>query len=226
MAGASRIGPNSSNLVGKHTELCHVSAADQRHRRQAFCRACDLVYGVVSLGILRLWRPCSTIGASHKWRSAVPFPYQPADFIDYMEGVRRDHAGHGPTRFAIAELPSDDLVGSLALDVHPNGSRESGYWYGRRIGRAVTTTEAAKSAVMHALNCPSIRLLTAITGPENEACHRVLLKLAFITTGMRGRERPSRRGTRSVHVYGQGNSLPVVMSPGSCGSAASGTPIQ
>ena len=45
------------------------------------------------------------------------------------------------------------------------------------------------------------RRLTAVTDPENDASHRVLLKTGFTCTGTWPRETPSRRGSMALRTY-------------------------
>jgi RimJ/RimL family protein N-acetyltransferase len=45
------------------------------------------------------------------------------------------------------------------------------------------------------------RRLTAVTDPENDASHRVLLKTGFVCIGTFPREAPSRRGSTARRTY-------------------------
>jgi RimJ/RimL family protein N-acetyltransferase len=136
-----------------------------------------------------------------QWVSAPPFPYRPPDFDFFLRLVGDDHATGRPTRFGIADGESDALVGTIAIEPKGESSGELGYWIGRAFWGRGYASEAAAAVVSHVREQRLFRCLTAVTDPENDASHRVLLKTGFVCTGTFPRETPSRRGSMARRTY-------------------------
>jgi RimJ/RimL family protein N-acetyltransferase len=140
-----------------------------------------------------------------QWVSTPPFPYRRQDFDTFLNIVCGDHATGRPSRFGMADRESDVLIGTIRIEPKSEDSGELGYWIGRPFWGRGYASEAAAALVQYARERLPFRRLTAVTDPENDASHRVLLKTGFDCTGTRARANPSRRGSTALRTYEYAN---------------------
>ena len=136
-----------------------------------------------------------------QWVATPPFPYRAQDFETFLKIVGDDHASGLPSRFAIADHENDTLIGTIGLEPKQGGVGELGYWIARQCWGRGYASEAASALITCARDNLSFHRLTAVTDPENEPSHRVLLRAGFVCTGARPREKPSRRGSMTLRTY-------------------------
>jgi RimJ/RimL family protein N-acetyltransferase len=136
-----------------------------------------------------------------QWLASPPFPYRHEDFETFLRIVRDDHATGHPSRFGIAERDSDALIGTIGLEPRDGEAGELGYWIAQGSWGRGYASEAAAALLQYAGGRCRFRRLAAVTDPENDASHRVLLKAGFTCIGTRPRQQPSRRGAKTLRAY-------------------------
>ena len=115
--------------------------------------------------------------------------------------MREDHATGRPSRFALADRESDALIGTIGLEPKSDDLAELGYWIGQPFWGRGYASEAALALVQYARERLQFRRLSAVTDPENDASHRILIKAGFVCTGTHPREKPSRRGSMALRTH-------------------------
>lgn len=136
-----------------------------------------------------------------QWLAMPPFPYGRTDGEAYLAIVRDNHALPYPTAFVIADKDSDAALGTAAVDIDGDGAGVLGYWLGRDHWGHGLAKEAVGALVRHARGHPDIRLLTAVTDPENVRSQQVLSACGLSDCGLKDREQPSRRGSTQMRQY-------------------------
>jgi RimJ/RimL family protein N-acetyltransferase len=117
------------------------------------------------------------------WIPFVPRPYTRADAEEYLRGCIESGDGRHP--FAIADLGSDNLLGSIDMGVNSHQYRgHIGYWIAASArGRGVCTT-ALRLVSRWALESLGLQRLELITDPDNRASQRVAEKVGYTREGV------------------------------------------
>ncbi len=143
----------------------------------------------------RIVEACNDERTRH-WLWRMPSPYTTKDAEDYLASRVEQRASGSGVGWAVADVETDELLGSIALfDLKPGRDAEIGYWtHPDARGRGVMS-EACGLAVRHAFAAEAdgglglVRVqISAADG--NDASHRVILANGFVPTG---RERRSLR---------------------------------
>ena len=136
-----------------------------------------------------------------QWLAQPPFPYARKDGEWYLDVVRNNHKTTYPTIFVVADKASDAALGAASVDIDGAGTGVLGYWFGRdHWGRGIAR-EAVGALVRHARRHPAIRLIVAVTDPENFRSQRVLAAAGLADCGIIDRQLPSRRGATQMRRY-------------------------
>ena len=142
---------------------------------------------------LRPWRPddadriveaCSDERTSH-WLGKMPVPYTRADAEAYLQDRIEVLATGSAVGWAVADLDSDAVVGSVALfNLMPGRQAEVGYWtHPVARGRGVMT-EAVRMASSHGFGPLGLGRLVAFAATENAASRRVIEANGFRLVGI------------------------------------------
>ncbi|MEM1062708.1 MAG: GNAT family protein [Planctomycetota bacterium] len=115
---------------------------------------------------------------------AMPHPYEPRHFDEWIELVTRNTERHGRTsNFAIRQ--GDDVIGGFSLKDPVHGHKtEIGYWLGQPYwGRGIMTA-VVTAGCRHAIDHWGVVRVTATTFATNHASARVLEKNGFAREGL------------------------------------------
>jgi RimJ/RimL family protein N-acetyltransferase len=109
--------------------------------------------------------------------AAVPYPYFPADALDWINGPASD-----PDNL-VYTIHREKLIGVVSLE---GGGPEPqiGYWLAEEAHGHGFMTEAAGALIRHAAASRSITGVQSLAFIDNPASMRVLKKLGFTTTGL------------------------------------------
>lgn len=132
--------------------------------------------------------------------SHVPFPYQLADALSFIDSV--NGVGDLPARdtFVIEDRAASSVIGSVGVrrDKLPDGTTvgEIGYWLGRHSWGQGFATEAVGAMLPYCFEGLALDRLTASIDVDNAASRRVLEKLGFHAVGAVDAWYPARESVR------------------------------
>ena len=135
--------------------------------------------------VLRAWRESDAAAVAAacsdpdiaRWLPLVPVPYTLADAEAYIRGCLDADAQRKP--FAVADAHSDELIGSIDMNVNRWHVGHIGYWVAPRArGRGVCTT-ALSLLSSWGLGDLGLGRLELMTDPENVASQRVAEKAGY-----------------------------------------------
>lgn len=124
-----------------------------------------------------------------RWLGQLPQPYRPEHAHEFLHDVAERHAAGTAVTWAVADPPTDDLVGVVNLfGIEPGAAAEVGYWVhpdarGRGVG-----TEACRLAVRHGFvpeedGGLGLRRIRAVAAEDNAASRRVLERAGLTHQG-------------------------------------------
>lgn len=119
-----------------------------------------------------------------RWLARPPYPYSPQDAAAFIQFMQERHRADHPLLFALAELGSGRLIGTIGIEPDRAGGRggELGYWIGRPHWGQGYGREAARAAIAQAAAAGLTRL-TAFVHPENARSARLLEGCGFRPDG-------------------------------------------
>lgn len=115
---------------------------------------------------------------------SIPHPYPPELAQRWIEQCARDGAAGVAACFAIVEVASGELVGSIALKDIARGEAEVGYWIGVPYWNRGYASEACNALVEFAFARLHLRRLHARHLARNPQSGRVLFKAGFRHLGL------------------------------------------
>jgi len=118
----------------------------------------------------------------------IPTPYTEADAREWLDGIPGRFETIREVPFAITERGAGEMIGSIAVRVHPQGS--IGYWLRESLRGQGLTTEAVIAVVRWAAAEHGLHDLHLTTHPDNLASQRVAEKAGFVRGGMVVHEPP------------------------------------
>jgi RimJ/RimL family protein N-acetyltransferase len=117
-----------------------------------------------------------------RWLARPPYPYSPQDAAAFILFMQQRHEADHPLLFALAELGSGRLIGTIGIEPGGAGGGELGYWVGRPHWGQGYGREAARAAIAHAA-AAGLAGLTAFAHPENARSARLLEGCGFRADG-------------------------------------------
>ncbi len=153
----------------------------------------------------RIQQACSDERLQY-WLSEVPSPYTLEDAHAFIESCVERRATGSALSWAVADVHSDDLVGTIGLfDLKPGHQAEIGYWtHPEARGRGVMS-EACALVTRHAFlpaedGGMGLLRLSVFAAEPNAASRRVIEACGFVQTS-RDRDASRRRdGTLHDHI--------------------------
>lgn len=118
----------------------------------------------------------------------MPTPYTETDAREWLAGIPERFATISETPFAITERGADELIGSISVRLHAQGS--IGYWVRESSRGQGLMTEAVIAVVHWAAVEHGLHDLHLTTHPDNVASQRVAEKAGFVRGGMVMHEPP------------------------------------
>jgi RimJ/RimL family protein N-acetyltransferase len=118
----------------------------------------------------------------------MPTPYTEADARAWLAGIPERLATISETPFAITERGADELIGSISVRLHAQGS--IGYWLRESSRGQGLMTEAVIAVVRWAAVEHGLHDLHLTTHPDNLASQRVAEQAGFVRGGMVMHEPP------------------------------------
>ncbi|MEK9945213.1 MAG: bifunctional GNAT family N-acetyltransferase/(deoxy)nucleoside triphosphate pyrophosphohydrolase [Alphaproteobacteria bacterium] len=132
--------------------------------------------------------------------SHVPFPYQVADAVAFIESANGTGALPVGDAFVVEERMSGTVIGCVGVrtDELPDGTAlgEIGYWLGRERWCQGIATEAVSALLPYCFEGLALDRLTASVDVEDAASRRVLEKLGFRVAGLTDAWYPARESAR------------------------------
>jgi [ribosomal protein S5]-alanine N-acetyltransferase len=139
-----------------------------------------------------------------RWVSNVPYPYTEADGRGWVAGVRHDHAGGRPRRFAIALRDTDRIIGGVGLDGDPGEATDEaalGYWLGQPYWGSGFGREAVAAVIDYGFRALGLATIRAYTDPANTRSQNVLLHCGLESIGEIDLRKPTRNGARRAPLF-------------------------
>jgi RimJ/RimL family protein N-acetyltransferase len=141
--------------------------------------------------LLRTWRladvPAVTAACQDpeiaRWIPLIPSPYTEEHARTFLRDSERSLESGESYRFAVLDVQTGALAGSIAIKMLPFSCGHIGYWVARDSrGRGVATT-ALKALCRWAVDDLGLKRLELMTDPENLASQRVAEKAGFRREG-------------------------------------------
>jgi RimJ/RimL family protein N-acetyltransferase len=138
-----------------------------------------------------------------KWIPMVPHPYTRDDAREYVRSVKDGWRDGSGAAFAITEVTTGAVLGSIGLHLHRNDRRASvGYWLAREARGRGVATRALRLISAWALDALGIERLELIAEPINEASCAVAERAGFTREGVLRSYLPTpARGRRDVVMF-------------------------
>lgn len=119
------------------------------------------------------------------WIYRLPADYSPADAEAFIVDSWRRLAAGDRARLAIADATTDDLLGSISLDLFPERQAgEIGYRVNKEVRRRGVAEAAARLVVRWAFQDLGLERLEIMTYPGNAASQALAEKLGFRREGL------------------------------------------
>ena len=127
---------------------------------------------------------CDDPDVAH-WIHLVPSPYTAADAEEFIAESRRRLAAGDRARLAVVDAASDELLGSVSLDLYSDRQvAEIGYWVKRGARRRGVASGAARLVIDWAFTEVGVERLEILTYPGNDASQALAEQLGFRREGL------------------------------------------
>lgn len=122
------------------------------------------------------------VAHANNWRVArnlgqMPFPYTDQSADEWF--AKQPSLWDARTAYPLVIALSDELIGSVGIDVRAHGQWELGYWLGEDYWNRGYASEASKALVGFAFEKLGVERLVAGHYADNHPSGRVLTKLGF-----------------------------------------------
>lgn len=134
--------------------------------------------------------------------AGLPFPYKKQDGIDWLTKTIQENKDQSSMIFAITEIDSDDLIGSVGLKFKQDKSSANlGYWLREEDWGKGYMKSAVKQAIEHAFSHTPIEKITVDAMTGNGASIKIIESFGFEFIKTEYEEMPAHNMRILCHFY-------------------------